>query len=87
MAAYLLVFLTPLVVGVNVGPYPLVRPNEALMGLFALVIIVRWIVRVRTGDREWPKLDHRLSLIALGATSSIVPLIMMVAAAAGHRDR
>ena len=81
IAAYLLVFLTPLVVGVNAGSLiPLVRPNEALMGLFALVISVRWIVRVRTGDRRWPKLDSiDLSLIALGVTSSIVPLIMMVA--------
>jgi murein biosynthesis integral membrane protein MurJ len=79
-AAYLLVFLTPLVVGVNAGSLiPLVRPNEALMGLFALVITVRWITRVRTGDRRWPKLDSvDLSLIALGLCSSIVPLIMMV---------
>lgn len=79
-AAYLLVFLTPLIVGVNAGSLiPLVRPNEALMGLFAAVISVRWIARVRSGDRRWPRLDGiDLSLIALGVTSSVLPLIMMV---------
>ena len=80
-AAYLLIFLTPLIVGVNAGSVvPLVRPNEALMALFAVAIVVRWLARVRTGDRHWPKLDRvDLSLIALCLTSSVLPLIMMVA--------
>ena len=80
-AAYLLIFLTPLIVGVNAGSVvPLVRPNEALLALFATAIVVRWLARVRTGDRHWPKLDRvDLSLIALCLTSSVVPLIMMVA--------
>ncbi len=80
-AAYLLIFLTPLIVGVNAGSFiPLVRPNEALTALFGVVIAVRWLVRVRTGDRGWPKLDRLdLSLIALAVTSSILPLLMMVA--------
>jgi len=80
-AAYMLIFLTPLIVGVNAGSViPLLRPNEALMVLFAGVISVRWLARVRTGDRRWPKLDAiDISLIALGLTSSILPLIMMVA--------
>jgi putative peptidoglycan lipid II flippase len=79
-AAYVLIFLTPLIVGVNAGSVvPLLRPNEALMFLFALVIAVRWIVSVRTGDRYWPRLDRvDLSLIALAVTSSVAPLIMMV---------
>jgi putative peptidoglycan lipid II flippase len=80
-AAYLLIFLTPLIVGVNAGSVvPLVRPNEALLALFAVAIVVRWLARVRTGDRHWPKLDRvDLSLIALCVTSSVLPLIMMVA--------
>jgi hypothetical protein len=42
--------------------------------------VVRWLARVRTGDRHWPKLDRvDLSLIALCITSSVLPLIMMVA--------
>ena len=79
-AAYILILLTPLIVGVNAGSVvPLLRPNEALMFLFALVIAVRWIVTVRTGDRYFPRLDRvDLSLIALAVTSSVAPLIMMV---------
>lgn len=79
-AAYLLIFLTPLIVGVNAGSLvPLVRPNEALMVLFGAAIAVRWLARVRTGDSHWPKLDSvDLSLIALCLASSVLPLIMMV---------
>ena len=79
-AAYLLIFLTPLIVGLDVGSVvPLVRPNEALLALFAVAIAVRWLARVRTGDRQWPKLDGvDFSLIALCLTSSVLPLIMMV---------
>jgi hypothetical protein len=79
-AAYLLIFLTPLIVGLDVGSVvPLVRPNEALLALFAVAIAVRWLARVRTGDRQWPKLDGvDFSLIALCLTSSALPLIMMV---------
>ena len=79
VAGYMLIFLTPLIVGLNVNTVPMLRPNEALMVLFALVISVRWLATVRTGDRRFPRLDGiDLSLIALGVTSSIAPLIMMV---------
>jgi peptidoglycan biosynthesis protein MviN/MurJ (putative lipid II flippase) len=79
-AAYILIFFTPLIVGVNAGSViPLLRPNEALMFLFAGVIAVRWLATVRTGDRRWPRLDRvDLGLIALGITSSVLPLIIMV---------
>jgi hypothetical protein len=79
-AAYMLIFLTPLIVGVNAGSLvPLIRPNEALIAVFGVAIAVRWLARVRTGDRHWPKLDGvDLSLIALCLTSSVVPLVMMV---------
>jgi murein biosynthesis integral membrane protein MurJ len=79
-AAYLLIFLTPLIVGVNAGSVvPLVRPNEALMALFGLAIAVRWLAGVRTGDRRFPKLDSvDLTLIALCLASSVLPLTMMV---------
>jgi peptidoglycan biosynthesis protein MviN/MurJ (putative lipid II flippase) len=78
-AAYLLIFLTPLIVGVDVGAANL-RPNEALLVLFGLIIAVRWLVRVRSGERLWPKIDRiDVTLIALGLTSSVLPLLMMVA--------
>jgi putative peptidoglycan lipid II flippase len=81
VAAYLLIFLTPLIVGVNAGAVvPLLRPNEALIALFGAVLGLRWLIGVRTGDRQWPRLDKvDVSLIALGLTSSVLPLVMMVA--------
>jgi putative peptidoglycan lipid II flippase len=80
-AGYLLIFLTPLVVGVDASHLvPLLRPNEALIVLFGALIGVRWLAGVRTGDRRWPRLDRvDITLIALGLTSSVVPLMMMVA--------
>ncbi len=79
VAAYLLILLTPLVVGLNAG-IPLLRPNEFLIVLFALLIAARWVARVRTGERRWPKVDKvDLSLLALAITSSVLPLLMMVA--------
>ncbi len=80
-AGYLLIFLTPLVVGVDASHLvPLLRPNEALMVLFGALIGLRWLAGVRTGDRRWPKLDRvNIWLIALGLASSVLPLMMMVA--------
>ncbi|MBV9451227.1 MAG: hypothetical protein JO345_35610 [Streptosporangiaceae bacterium] len=81
LVAYLLIFLTPLIVGINAGALiPLLRPNEALIALFGVAIAVRWLVQARTGDRRWPAFDRvDATLIALAVTSSILPLMMMVA--------
>jgi murein biosynthesis integral membrane protein MurJ len=81
VAAYLLIFLTPLIVGVNAGAViPLLRPNEALIALFGGVIGLRWLVGLRSGNRHRPRLDKvDLSLLSLGLTSSVFPLVMMVA--------
>ena len=80
VAAYLLIFLTPLIVGINAGQIvPFLRPNEALMALLGAIIGLRWLVLLRTGDRRWPRLDGvDISLIALGIFSSVVPLLVMV---------
>jgi hypothetical protein len=79
-AGYLLISLTPLIVGVNAGSLiPLIRPNEALIGLFAPILVVRWLLRLRSGDRQRPILDRvDMSMVALGLASSVVPLLMMV---------
>ncbi len=78
-AAYLLIFLTPLIVGIDAGAViPLLRPNEALMVLSGAVIGLRWLAGVRTGDRGWPRIDRvDASIVALGITSSALPLMMM----------
>ena len=78
-AAYLLILLTPLVVGVNAA-VPLVRPNEVLIVLFGVAHRPRWAGR--RADRRTPLAptgQGRFSLITLGVTSSVLPLLMMVA--------
>jgi murein biosynthesis integral membrane protein MurJ len=81
VAAYLMIFLTPLVVGINAGSLvPGLRPNEALMAVCGMAIGLRWLVSVRSGEVRWPRIDRLdVSLIALGIASSVLPLTMMVA--------
>jgi hypothetical protein len=80
LAAYGLIFLTPLIVGINAGAVvPALRPNEALIVLFGVAIAVRWLAGLRSGEFRLPKLDRvDASLIALGVTSSVLPLLMML---------
>jgi putative peptidoglycan lipid II flippase len=78
VAAYLLIFLTPLIVGFNDAAVHGIRPNETLMGLLGVAIALRWLTRVRSGEIKLPRLDGvDASLIALGVTSSVLPLVMM----------
>ena len=80
VAAYLLIFVTPLVVGISGGSVvPLVRPNEALMVLLGVAIGLRWLAGLRTGGIRWPRVGSvDVAVIALGVTSSLVPLVMML---------
>ncbi len=80
IGAYLLVFLTPLVVGLNTGLiFPGLRANEGLMAIVGIGVSLRWLVRVRTGEVRWPRVDSvDLSILALCVFSSVVPLLMMV---------
>ncbi len=80
IAAYALILLTPLIVGVNAGAViPVLRPNEALMVLFGIAISLRWFVGLRSGGLRWPAIDRvDATIIALGVTSSALPLAMMV---------
>ena len=80
IAAYLLIFLTPLIVGINAGRVvPVLRLNEALMVLLGMALGLRWLARVRPGRIRWPRLDRvDAGLIALGVTSSVLPLLMML---------
>jgi hypothetical protein len=80
IAAYSLVLLTPLVVGINAGAVvPVVRPNEALIALFGLAISLRWLWGLRSGGFRWPAIGRvDATIIALAITSSVLPLAMMV---------
>jgi hypothetical protein len=80
IAAYALVLLTPLTVGINAGAViPVLRPNEALIVLFGFAISLRWLTGLRSGAFRWPAIDRvDVTIIALGITSSLLPLAMMV---------
>ena len=80
VAAYLLIFITPLVAGISGGSVvPLLRPNEALLALLGAAIGMRWLVRLRSGGLRWPRVGRvDVALIALGITSSLLPLAMML---------
>ncbi len=79
IAAYSLILLTPLIVGINAGAVlPVLRPNEALIVLFGGAIGLRWLAQLRTGGLRWPPIDRvDVTIIALGITSSVLPLAMM----------
>jgi putative peptidoglycan lipid II flippase len=80
VAAYLLIFTTPLTVGINAGSVvPLIRPNQALIALLGAAIGLRWLAGVRSGDIRGPRLDRvDITLAAVAITSSVLPLAMML---------
>ncbi len=80
VAAYLIIFFTPLTAGIDRGTLlPVLRPNEALAMLVGGALAVRWLATARTGRLRWPHLGRTdVALLALGVTSSVVPLLMMV---------
>jgi hypothetical protein len=74
-AAYLTVGITPLVVGIDRGALiPLLRPNEALVGLLAAVLVAHaGIVYRRSGFIATRLQRIELALIALAITNSVIP--------------
>lgn len=81
LAAYVLLAATPLLVGMDRGAVlPVLRPNEALIGLLAAGLVVRGTVRILAGT--WPKLRlTRLdaAFAALVLTGSVLPVLWLVA--------
>jgi hypothetical protein len=82
VAGYLIVGVTPLVVGIDRGRLiPALRPNEALVFFLVGVLVTRLLVRVWIQGQhvQLPKVQPvELSLIALAVTSSFLPLGWMV---------
>ena len=80
LAAYLIIGLTPLTVGISRGAVlPLVRPNEAVDLLVGGTLALRGIVRLRTGQMPSIRFDRvELSLLLMAVTSSVVPLLWML---------
>jgi len=80
VAAYLLIFFTPLTAGIDRGTVlPVLRPNEALAALVGAALAVRWLIRLRTGAVRIARINAiDGALIGLAVFSSIVPLAMML---------
>ena len=79
LAAYLLIGFAPLVTGIDRGAIlPLLRPNEALLLLVAVPLVVRGVVRLAAGRIRLRFTALDASLVALATAASVVPLAWMV---------
>jgi hypothetical protein len=79
VAGYLVIGLTPLVVGIDRGRIlPVVRPNEALLLLCGGSLLVRALWNLRSGVRFRPRPGPVVTALLLMAVfNSIVPLLWM----------
>jgi hypothetical protein len=80
VAAYVIVGVTPLVVGIDRGRLvPQMRVNEALVFFLVAVLCVRAMVRLQPGDRIVLTLDPMSrALVWFALASSLIPIIFMV---------
>jgi hypothetical protein len=84
-AAYILLGITPLVAGIDRDALiPLLRPNEALILLMAVPVVVRGAVHMTSGRASRLRVTGLdVTLVVLAVTSSVLPLCWM---AARHHD-
>lgn len=80
VAAYLLIGVTPLVAGIDRGVLvPLLRPNEALLGLLVAVAAARWLAGLRAGGLRVARPGPvAVGVLLLAVCSSVLPLAVMV---------
>jgi len=79
VAAYCVIALTPLTVGISRGSaLPVVRPNEAIAILVGGTLAVRGVVRISTGRLPKLRVDRvELVMVLMAVTNSLVPLLWM----------
>jgi hypothetical protein len=79
LAAYLVIGLTPLTVGISRGAaLPGIRPNEAVAFLVGTTLAARGIVRIRTGRMPGLKLDRvEWVLLIMAVCNSFLLLLWM----------
>jgi hypothetical protein len=81
LATYLLLAMTPLIVGIERGvAIPVLRPNEVLLLLVGGALATRGLARLAAGP--WPRLrvgPVDAAIVAMAVTSSLMPLLWMVA--------
>jgi hypothetical protein len=79
LAAFALVGVTPLIVGIDRGlVIPVLRPNEALALVLAAGLFARVVGKILVGRPFRPRLGRvDLSILALAVTGSVLPLLWM----------
>ena len=79
-AALLAISVTPLVAGIDRGRLvPMLRPNEALVGLMAAILLGRALVQLRPGQRLTFRLSRlELALVLMAVANSVLPIIWML---------
>lgn len=78
LAAYLMIGLTPLIVGTGRGPTSLARPNEALALVLGGTLAVRGIVRISTGHMPRLRVGRvELVIVIMAVTNSFLMLLWM----------
>lgn len=80
-AAYILIAATPLVVGIDRDRFfPLLRPNEALLGFLIAILVARAALQLRLDVRPRISIGPvAMALVAMAVAGSFLPLIFMVA--------
>ncbi len=77
LAAYVMFGLAPFVIGLDRGAYvPLLRPNEALLGLMVAIVAVRFIWDRKPLNIGITRVDVTIVVLALSA--SFIPLLVAV---------
>ena len=84
LAGYLLVGVTPLVAGIDRGNgIPMFRPGEALALLLGAALLIRGLLRLRTGAWTRPRIHPiEIAIVLMAVANSVTPLLWMLA-----RDR
>jgi putative peptidoglycan lipid II flippase len=78
VAAYLIITLTPLTVGISRAPIPLIRPNEAIALFLGATLALRGIVRLRAGWRTRLRVDQvEVAMLLMAVANSVIPLLWM----------
>jgi putative peptidoglycan lipid II flippase len=78
LAAYLVITLTPLTVGISRGGALVLRPNEAIALLAGGTLAARGLVRLRSGQMIRLRLDRvEVAMLLMAMTNSVFPLLTM----------
>ena len=79
-AAYILIAATPLVVGIDRDRlFPMLRPNEALLGLLIGILVARAVLLLRLDARPRISIGPvAMALTAMAVAGSVLPITFMV---------